>query len=237
MQEVAAELRKAARPRLRTVSVARHADADLYADSEGALFESGRRIASLAGLPTLRGAHNWQNAAMAFGAARALGLANEQIVAALKSFPGLAHRMEIVGKRGNVLFVNDSKATNADATAKALAAFEPIYWIAGGQPKTGGIESLAPNFKRVAKAYLIGVGADEFSKTLARKVPHVIAGDLATAVTMAAWDASLDRRDEPVVLLSPACASFDQFADFEARGEAFRNAFQVLEEQKMEQVA
>jgi UDP-N-acetylmuramoylalanine--D-glutamate ligase len=237
MEEVAAELQSAARPRLRTVSVARHAEAGLYVDCEGILHENGQPVASLTGLPTLRGAHNWQNAAMAFGAARALGLDEPGIIAALKTFPGLAHRMEIVGKRGSVLFVNDSKATNADAVAKALAAFEPIYWIAGGLPKTGGIESVAPHFKRVAKAYLIGAGADEFSRTLARKVPHVIAGDLATAVAMAAWDASLDRGDEPVVLLTPACASFDQFADYEARGEAFRSAFQALEEQKMEQVA
>ncbi|MBC7831161.1 MAG: UDP-N-acetylmuramoyl-L-alanine--D-glutamate ligase, partial [Hyphomicrobium sp.] len=133
-----------------------------------------------------------------------------------------AHRMELVGRCGSVLFVNDSKATNADAAAKALATFEPIYWIAGGQAKAGGIEPLAEYFPKIAKAYLIGTAADAFSHTLARRVPHVIAGDLETAVRLASEDAAADARDEPVVLLSPACASFDQFRNFEVRGEAFR---------------
>lgn len=242
MEAVTADLRKLGRPQLKTVSVGRATGADLYVDGEGTLFESGKRVASLAGLPTLRGAHNWQNAAMAFGAAEALGLNAATILSGMQSFPGLAHRMETVGRRGSVLFVNDSKATNADAAAKALATFEPIYWIAGGQAKAGGIESLRDFFPRIAKAYLIGAAADTFSATLSRRVPHVIAGDLDTAVAMAAEDAALDGRGEPAVLLSPACASFDQFADFEARGEAFRRAFKALGEQtpaikKMEQVA
>ena len=155
----------------------------------------------------------------------------------MRTFPGLAHRMEIVGRRGRVLFVNDSKATNADAAAKALASFEPIYWIAGGQAKSGGIDSLREFFPRLAKAYLIGAAADTFSASLSRRVPHVIAGDLQTAVSLAAEDAALDARPEPAVLLSPACASFDQFADFEARGEAFRRACAALDHQKMDEVA
>jgi UDP-N-acetylmuramoylalanine--D-glutamate ligase len=133
--------------------------------------------------------------------------------------------------------VNDSKATNADAAARALATFAPVYWIAGGQAKAGGIESLGEYFPRIAKAYLIGAAADAFSHTLARRVPHMIAGDLDTATRMAAADAALDRRPEPTVLLSPAAASFDQFADFEARGEAFSRAFAALDQLPMEVVA
>jgi UDP-N-acetylmuramoylalanine--D-glutamate ligase len=237
MQDVAAELRRAGRPRLRTVSVARHPDAALFVDAGGSLIEDGREVASFASLPTLRGAHNWQNAAMAWGAAQALGVSGEAILAAMRDFPGLAHRMELLGRRGRVLFVNDSKATNADAAAKALATFEPVYWIAGGQAKEGGIAPLAEFFPRIAKAYLIGAAADAFSSTLAARVPHVIAGDLETAVRLAAADAALDPAPEPAILLSPACASFDQFADFEARGEAFRRAYSFLDEQPAEAFA
>lgn len=239
MEEVAAELRAGRATRLRTVSVGKHGDAALYVDpNSGALWEEGREVASFHGLPTLRGAHNWQNAAAAWGAARALGVAPDAILAAMRDFPGLAHRMELVGRRGSVLFVNDSKATNADAAAKALATFEPIYWIAGGQAKAGGIDDLAKFFPRIAKAYLIGTAADAFSGTLSGVVPHVIAGDLQTAVRLAADDSALDPRPEPAVLLSPACASFDQFADFEARGDAFKRLFTMLDEhQPMEAFA
>lgn len=229
MQVVAAALKSQKKPQVITVSVGRNKGANLFVDAEGTLFEGERREASFADLPTLRGLHNWQNAALAFGAAKSLGLYNSIILSAMQSFPGLAHRMEVIGRRGPVLFVNDSKATNADAAAKALATFEPVYWIAGGQAKEGGIITLEEYFPRIAKAYLIGKAADEFSEVLARKVPHVIAGDLETAVRMAAEDAAIDGRGEPTVLLSPACASFDQFTDFEARGEAFRRAVAALD--------
>jgi UDP-N-acetylmuramoylalanine--D-glutamate ligase len=229
MEVVAGAVRASGRTRLRTFSVGRHPDASLYVDAEGALTEDGTAAASFAGLPTLRGAHNWQNAAAAWGAASALGLEGDDILAGMATFPGLAHRMELVGRRGSVLFVNDSKATNADAAAKALATFDPIYWIAGGQAKAGGIDSLAEFFPKIAKAYLIGSAADAFSDALAGQAPHVIAGDLDNAVRMAAEDAALDPRQEPAVLLSPACASFDQFADFEARGDAFKRLFSMLD--------
>jgi UDP-N-acetylmuramoylalanine--D-glutamate ligase len=237
MQAVARAIQYQGRPRLLTVSVAKHNDAGLYVDAAGELFEAGARVASFAGLPTLRGLHNWQNAAVAWGAARALGVEGETILAAMASFPGLAHRMEVIGRRGSVLFVNDSKATNADAAARALATFDAIYWIAGGLAKEGGIESLAEYFPKITKAYLIGAAAEALSETLAQRVPHVIAGDLETAVRMAAEDAAIDRRAESAVLFSPACASFDQFADFEARGEAFRSAVNALDETKLEAVA
>jgi len=180
--------------------------------------------ADLAGARALRGAHNGQNAAFAYAAARALGAPVATIARAFQSFPGLAHRMEEVGRRGRVLFVNDSKATNADAAEKALEAFGDIHWILGGKPKAGGIEPLRPLFPRVAKAYLIGEAADAFARTLAGAVPFERCGTLAAATEAAARDASRSGADEPVVLLSPACASFDQFANFEARGEAFRAA-------------
>jgi UDP-N-acetylmuramoylalanine--D-glutamate ligase len=129
--------------------------------------------------------------------------------------------MEEVGKRGAVLFVNDSKATNADSTAQALACFDDIFWIAGGRRKTGGIESLRHFFPRIRKAYLIGEAAEEFAVTLGADVAHETT-TLDKAVTAAARDAAASTASEPVVLLSPACASFDQYRNFEVRGDAFR---------------
>lgn len=216
-------------PGVTTVSVGDHSDSGIFVDEQGALHEQAGAIADLSGSTHLRGAHNWQNAACAWGAVRRLGLERDAVAAAMATFPGLAHRMEILAQHGRVLFVNDSKATNADAAARALATFDPVYWIAGGQAKSGGIEELADYFPRIAKAYLIGEAADAFSATLARRVPHVLAGDLAAAVRLAAADAALDDAEEPVVLLSPASASFDQFADFEARGDAFRQAVAALQ--------
>jgi UDP-N-acetylmuramoylalanine--D-glutamate ligase len=136
--------------------------------------------------------------------------------------------MEQVGRRDRVLFVNDSKATNADAAARALASFSDIFWVAGGKAKAGGIDSLEGYFPRIRKAYLIGEAAAEFSKTLDGRVPHVVAGTLDRAVALAARDAEAAKLDEPVVLLSPACASFDQFANFEIRGSAFRDLVRGL---------
>ncbi|MBX9991848.1 UDP-N-acetylmuramoyl-L-alanine--D-glutamate ligase [Phreatobacter oligotrophus] len=177
---------------------------------------------SLAGCGALRGTHNAQNAMAAYAACEALGLSHEAIVAAMLTFPGLAHRMEQVGRLGKVLFVNDSKATNADSAEKALAAFSDIYWIAGGTPKEGGIAPLAAYFPRIVKSYLIGKSAEDFAVTLG-SCPHVVAGTLDKAVAMAAADAAAGGAAHPVVLLSPACASYDQFPNFEVRGKAFRD--------------
>jgi UDP-N-acetylmuramoylalanine--D-glutamate ligase len=179
-------------------------------------------IARLDGIGSLRGQHNAQNAACAVAAALALGLSPVAIQAGLRSFPGLPHRMEEVGTLGAVLFVNDSKATNADSAAQALACFSDIFWIAGGKPKTGGIESLRHFFPRIRKAYLIGEAAEEFAATLGDGVPHETTGTLDKAVAAAARDAGASAAREPVVLLSPACASFDQYRNFEVRGDAFR---------------
>ena len=179
-------------------------------------------IARIDGIGSLRGQHNAQNAACAAAAALALGLSPAAIQAGLRSFPGLHHRMEEVGKRGAVLFVNDSKATNTDSTAQALACFDDIFWIAGGRAKTGGIESLRHFFPRIRKAYLIGEAAEGFAVTLGADVAHETTGTLDKAVAAAARDAAASRAGEPVVLLSPACASFDQYRNFEVRGDAFR---------------
>ena len=171
----------------------------------------------LRSMPALKGRHNWQNACMAYGAAKALGVSVEAITAAMHSFPGLAHRMQQVALVNGVPFINDSKATNADAAEKALASFDKIYWIAGGISKSGGIEPLAPYFSKIKCAYLIGAAAADFAATLHGKVEYVMAETLEHAVQLAARDATADS----VVLLSPACASFDQYKNFEVRGDAF----------------
>jgi UDP-N-acetylmuramoylalanine--D-glutamate ligase len=187
------------------------------------------RIGFLEGIGSLRGQHNAQNALAAVAACLRAGLDLGEIQSGLESFPGLAHRMEQVGRKGNVLFINDSKATNADASAPALSTFPRIYWIAGGLPKEGGIESLRAYFPRIAKAYLIGEAAPVFSATLGEAVPYEISGTLEAAVGHAAADASRDGTGEVAVLLSPACASFDQYKNFEVRGEAFKAAVAAIE--------
>ncbi|WP_428152110.1 UDP-N-acetylmuramoyl-L-alanine--D-glutamate ligase [Brevundimonas sp.] len=190
--------------------------------THGKLVADGVAIADLAPARSLPGRHNAQNAAFAYAAARAVGVSHGAAVEGLMTFPGLAHRMETVGHLGAVRFVNDSKATNADAARQALMSYPTSFWIAGGRAKDGGIEDLRDLFPRVAKAYFIGEAAADFAATLGDR-PHVIAKDMATAVTLAAEDAAKAGGDQ-IVLLSPACASFDQFPDFEARGEAFRAA-------------
>lgn len=177
-------------------------------------------------IKTLAGTHNWQNAAAAYAAGRALGYQRERIFAAFESFPGLAHRMEIVGETDGVRFVNDSKATNADAASKALATYDNIYWIIGGKAKDGGIASLEEWFPRVRRAYLIGEAAKVFAETLKDKVEVIHCGTLDRAVEAASRDAAADDAELKVVLLSPACASFDQFKSFEERGDVFRAAVQ-----------
>ncbi len=211
-------------PTVRAVSVVHEIEEGVSA-VDGILrdWENGKEVAriDLRAMPALKGAHNWQNACMAYGAARALGLSVSEIAKTMESFPGLAHRMQEVGCLGHVPFINDSKATNADAAAKALASFEDIFWIAGGIAKAGGIEPLAPYFPSIEKAYLIGEAADTFAKTLSGKVPFELCGTLDKAVIASARDAINSERTNAVVLLSPACASFDHYRNFEIRGDAF----------------
>jgi UDP-N-acetylmuramoylalanine--D-glutamate ligase len=178
----------------------------------------------MSGIGALRGHHNAQNAAVCFALARTMGLDATSIEQGLKSFPGLEHRMEEVGRLDKVLFINDSKGTNADAAAHALASFDNIFWIAGGLAKTSGIVSLQGYFPSISHAYLIGEAAEEFAKTLEGKVEHTICGTLDKAVAAAAADAAASDAIEPAVLLSPACASFDQYRSFAVRGDAFKTA-------------
>ncbi len=199
-------------------------DGTLY-DAMGARAVKVMDMATAARLP---GAHNWQNAALAYGAVRPFISDTKAIAAAIASFPGLAHRMEDVGHIGKAAFINDSKATNADATARALAVYPDIFWIAGGKPKEGGIESLPEFFPRVRKAYLIGEAAPAFARTLDGKAPYDMSGTLDVAVAKAAADAAASSAAAPVVLLSPACASYDQFKDFEQRGDVFRSLVSKL---------
>jgi UDP-N-acetylmuramoylalanine--D-glutamate ligase len=218
--------------RIERISVRRPLSDGLYIEGDRVMRAAGgtaRAVVHIGGIGSLRGAHNAQNAAAATAAGLALGLSPEAIQKGLVSFPGLAHRMEQVGRKGSVLFVNDSKATNADAAARALASFTDIFWIAGGKAKSGGITPLSGYFPRIRKAYLIGEAAGPFAGTLQGKVPFVVAGTLDRAVELAAQDAQAAGLAEPVVLLSPACASYDQFRNFELRGAAFRDAVLKLE--------
>lgn len=182
----------------------------------------------LSGIGSLRGAHNAQNAAATYAAAHALGVAPESIAFALRSFPGLAHRMEEVGRKGRVLFVNDSKATNADAAARALASFPAIFWIAGGRAKEGGLRGLEGHFPRIRKAYLIGEAAADFAEVFGWRVKHEVAETLDRAVELAARDAEAANIADSAVLLSPACASYDQFPNFEVRGDTFRKLVRAI---------
>jgi UDP-N-acetylmuramoylalanine--D-glutamate ligase len=182
---------------------------------------SATKVTNLAQLSRLPGAHNWQNAALAYAAVRRFIKDSRAIAAALASFPGLAHRLEDAGRVGKVRFINDSKATNADAAAKALVCFSDIHWIAGGRPKEGGIDALLQYAPRIRKAYLIGEAADEFARVLKDRVVCEKSGTLEAALNAAFDDALRSSAAAPVVLLSPACASFDQFRDFEERGERF----------------
>ncbi|MEN0076975.1 MAG: UDP-N-acetylmuramoyl-L-alanine--D-glutamate ligase, partial [Paracraurococcus sp.] len=190
------------------------AEGSLLQDEAGALLD----LREAAALP---GSHNAQNAAAAAAVALDLGLAREAVAAGLRSYPGLPHRQERVGEIQGVRFVNDSKATNADSAARALASYARLVWIAGGTAKEGGIESLVPLFPRIARAVLIGRDAPILAATLAAHgVPHEIAGTLDAALPRAAELAFAGAA--PVVLLSPACASWDQFTGYDARGDRFR---------------
>ena len=202
-----------------------------YAEGTRIVQASGGKaqaVAQLAGIGSLRGRHNAQNAACAIAACVAIRIDLPTIQKGLVSFPGLAHRMQQVGKKGSILYVNDSKATNADSAAKALGSFHDIFWIAGGKPKTGGIVSLAEFFPRIRKAYLIGEAAEDFARTLDGKVEYEIVGVMSAAVDAATRDAEASGLKEPVVLLSPACASFDQYPNFEVRGKAFSDLVRAL---------
>ena len=222
---IASDVRRARRQKVVPISAERAVEGGVYV-VDGILTDDteakAARVMEMKRAPRLRGRHNWQNAAAAFAAARRAGVSAAAAAAGIESFPGLAHRQELIATIDGIRYVNDSKATNADAAAKALACYDTVYWIAGGLPKAGGIASLAPFFPRIRHAFLIGEAADAFARTLEGQVPYSNLGDLESAVEAARARATRERIEGAVVLLSPACASFDQFANFEERGEAFR---------------
>lgn len=187
-----------------------------------------QRSVILTDIQTLPGHHNWQNAAAAYAAIKALGIASAEIAQAMQSYPGLDHRQERIAYVDDVLYINDSKATNVDSAARALSCYSDIYWIAGGRSKDGGFEPLGPFLPHVRSAYLIGEAADLMAAFLTDKVTYHLCGNLMTAVQRAHQDALADHLRNPVVLLSPACASFDQFKDFEDRGNRYRAIVSTL---------
>lgn len=229
-QRICTEITAANRRTIVPVSASKAMSRGVYA-LDGLLYdatgERAQEVADLKRARSLPGRHNWQNAAAAYAAARGLGISGEEAAQHLMTFPGLAHRMETVAVLGKVRFVNDSKATNADAARQAMSSYPKFYWIAGGLPKTGGIDGLTDLFPRIEKAYLVGEAAPAFADVLRGKAPAVESGTIKAAVRQAYADARAAGQ-EAIVLLSPACASFDQFADFEERGEAFRAAVQKL---------
>ncbi|MBI5163959.1 MAG: UDP-N-acetylmuramoyl-L-alanine--D-glutamate ligase [Magnetospirillum sp.] len=192
---------------------------------DGVLLDDGTPVCDLKAIARLPGRHNWQNACAAYAMARADGIEPQRIAAALAGYPGLAHRQELVAKIDGVAWINDSKATNADAVEKALVCYDRIYWILGGQAKEGGIAALAPHFPRIVHAYLIGEAEDAFAETLDGKVPYTRCVTLEAAV--AAAGAQSEGDGGAVVVLSPACASWDQFDSFEHRGDVFRALVQA----------
>jgi UDP-N-acetylmuramoylalanine--D-glutamate ligase len=204
------------------ISVCRVVPEGIYVQ-KGVLFEKSQPILDLNQLSRLKGQHNWQNIAASYSALRASGLESEVIIKGIVSFPGLSHRQQVIAHHKNVTFVNDSKATNAEAVAKALACYQdkPLYWLLGGRAKEGGIVSLESYFPNFQYAYVYGEAGPAFALTLEGKVPYTLCTTLQEAVEEATRQAFQDQHPNAVVLLSPACASFDQFRDFEARGEAF----------------
>jgi UDP-N-acetylmuramoylalanine--D-glutamate ligase len=194
----------------------------VFVSAKGVLFDGRESIVNLSTCPALKGAHNWQNAAMAYATCHAAGLEAEVIARHLQTFPGLAHRQKTVAIKNGISYINDSKATNDQAAAMALKTFSPVYWIAGGKSKGGGYADCEKYLGHVRHAFLIGAAEDEMAAWLTeKKVMFSRCGNLATATVAAHRLAQKERMDRAAVLLSPACASFDQFRDFEARGDAF----------------
>ena len=194
----------------------------------GMLIDADGYTVDFSDVPTLPGDHNAQNAACAWATCRWLDVPREWIVNGLKSYGGLPHRQERVAAVGHVVYVNDSKATNADATARALSSYRDIYWILGGQAKEGGVEPLTPWFDRIRHAFLIGEATELFAGQLAGKVPYTRCGDLQSALDAAHALAQREATAPAVVLLSPACASWDQWKSYEHRGDAFRAMARAL---------
>ena len=199
-------------------------DGILYDDIDGDCVA----VLDLSDVPTLPGSHNAQNAAAAYAAARTSGLPREAIVDGIRTYPGLAHRQELIATIDGVRYVNDSKATNPEAAAKALGGYSVIYWIAGGKPKEGGLDAITPFLPNIRHAFLIGEAADTLNVALSGRIATRISGTLAQALTDAHKLVQSEQPQQAVVLLSPACASFDQFPNFEERGREFARLVHAL---------
>lgn len=230
-RDIAGSLAAAHAQRVVPISAEARAPGGVYVEDGGlidALDREPHSVLDLRHAPRLPGRHNWQNAAAAYAAARCFGVDGAAIAQGILSFAGLPHRQELIATIDGIRYVNDSKATNADAAGKALACYDAIYWIAGGVPKEGGIASLVPFFPRIRRAFLIGKATEAFAATLEGHVPFARCGDLPHALQAAREAARAGRQKDAVVLLSPACASFDQFANFEERGAVFRRLVEAL---------
>ncbi len=212
-----------------SVSGNRVLDSGVYV-TNGTLFDAidcdARPVRDVSSIATLPGSHNWQNAAAAYAAARSLGVPSDDIADALANYRGLPHRAELVATIGTVRYINDSKATNVGAAARAIASYKAIYWIAGGQAKDDKLDGITPFVSNIRHAFLIGDAEDAFAAALEGIVPYTRSGDLASALSASHSMAQNADGDDAVVLLSPACASFDQWKNFEARGDAFRTLVQ-----------
>ena len=208
------------------ISAEKKVENGVYVTEDGQLVDAikgaPRNVLDLKTIAALPGKHNWQNAAAAYVAAKALGLSADEIVAGFQSYPGLAHRQELVATLNGIRYINDSKATNADAAEKALACYDNIYWIIGGKAKEGGLAGLEPYYKKIRQGFLIGEAAAAFARQINRAFPVTMSGTLDKAVADAHALAQREKRAGAVVLLSPACASFDQYPNFEIRGNRFR---------------
>jgi UDP-N-acetylmuramoylalanine--D-glutamate ligase len=212
--------------RLIPISAEKPVAGGAHVDKDGRLIDAIRGeakvVLDLKEIASLPGKHNWQNAVAAYVTVKALGLQAEEIVAGFRSYPGLAHRQELVATLNGVRYINDSKATNADAAEKALACYDNIYWILGGKPKDGGLAGLEAYYAKIRHGFLIGEAASAFARQINRAFPTTQCGTLEKAVAEAHGLAQRDKKPGAVVLLSPACASFDQYPNFEIRGNRFR---------------
>ncbi len=223
------------------ISISSTKPADIYA-AQGILYEEGTPVLDVGRETKLPGVHNAQNIAAAYALGRSLTLTKQDLIRGLKTFQGLPHRLECLGTIDNVQFINDSKATNAEAVAKALACYEDIYWILGGQAKENGLEGLEPYYSRIQKAFLIGEAAPLFYDVLKNQFPLEICHTLDKAVASAFQAARQHQiarsgKKPSVILLSPACASWDQFKNFEHRGDCFRDLFHKLKKTSLSKVA
>ena len=229
--EIFDDLKNGPERRVVPISIERRVGGGVYV-LDGVLIDDlcgqGDKVLDLKGVATLPGKHNWQNAAAGYAAARAAGVSRDEIAAAIATYPGLSHRQERIAVVDGITFINDSKATNGEAAARALDCYDSVYWIAGGLAKEGGLDPVEAHLSCVRHAFLIGEAKDVFAQALSGKCSVSVYGTLDSAVQAAYAAARKDKIAGTVVLLSPACASFDQFSSFEARGDAFKQLVKSL---------